>query len=158
MYAALGMALAGAGIWLLRRRRASLPPPATIEILAQRSLGGRARIVWLSAGPREMIVSVTPQQVRMLGQWRKAETAAALPGAYTHSDAQPPARGDAERAGDPDLPRPVDRPLSPAVTGILRLRARTGQMAAVADDSGSGDVVADERWAQEILAATGARR
>jgi len=53
----------------------------------------------------------------------------------------------------------TDKPLSPAVSGILRLRGRTGQMAAVLpEDIASGDVVADELWAKEILAATGARR
>ncbi|HSR98014.1 MAG TPA: hypothetical protein VLM79_13230, partial [Kofleriaceae bacterium] len=53
----------------------------------------------------------------------------------------------------------VEKPMSPAVSGILRLRGRTGQMAAVLpDEIASGDVAADELWAKEILAATGARR
>lgn len=162
MYAAIGLAAAGAGIWLMRRRRGQLVPPASIEIIAQRSLGGRARIVWLSAGPREMIVSVTAQQVRMLGQWRKADATAALPVARgqpgprltgRHPTVEEPARGSGE------IPMAAEKPLSPAVTGILRLRGRTGQMAAVLpDDLASGDTVADELWAKEILAATGARR
>jgi flagellar biogenesis protein FliO len=176
MYAALGLAAAGAGIWLMRRRRAGIAPPATIEIIAQRSLGGKARIVWLSAGQREMLVSVTAQQVRMLGQWRKSDTAGALPAAHAHREASGgELRGDTrheprrelrdepgdqaidERSGA--IPVPVaDRPLSPAVSGILRLRGRTGQMPAVSADLAPGDVVADEAWAKEILAATGARR
>jgi flagellar biogenesis protein FliO len=161
MYAALGLAAAGAGLWLMRRRRAQTAPAATIEVIAQRSLGGKARIVWLSAGPREMIVSVTAQQVRVLGQWRKSE--ATLPTAQARNDGRP--RGetiddrstagaaDGFASGTGDLPRPV----SPAVTGILRLRGRTGQMTAVSEDVASGDVVADELWAKEILAATEAR-
>src|SRR5262249_15118399 len=40
MYAAIGLAAAGAGIWLMRRRRGQVAPPASIQIIAQRSLGG----------------------------------------------------------------------------------------------------------------------
>ncbi|HEX3765018.1 MAG TPA: flagellar biosynthetic protein FliO [Kofleriaceae bacterium] len=153
MYAALGLAAAGAGVWLMRRRRTRTAPAASIDVIAQRALGGKARVVWLRAGQREMIVAVTAQQVRMLGQWRATESAAALPTAHTHADA--------------DLPRelptpPLDKPLSPAVSGLLRLRGRTGQMAAVvpdlADTGDAADAIADAAWAREILAATGARR
>jgi flagellar biogenesis protein FliO len=164
LYAALGLAAAGAGIWMMRRRRAQQSPIATIEVVAQRSLGGRARIVWLSAGQREMIVSVAGQQVRMLGQWRKSELPVAhrtepatpappatpLPAAHTHADARPDGRDE-----------PADKPLSPAVSGILRLRGRTGQFPIVEpprdDDRSTGDVEADAAWAKEILEATGAR-
>jgi len=149
LYGALGLAAAGAGLWLMRRRRVRPGDLASIEIIAQRSLGGRARVVWLSAGEREMIVAITGQNVRMLGQWRKT---AALPAAQTHveDDEQPVAA-------------PAEKPLSPAVSGLLRLRGRTGQMAAVAPDDTADDVRADELWAKEILAATtgfraGARR
>ncbi|HSS00255.1 MAG TPA: flagellar biosynthetic protein FliO, partial [Kofleriaceae bacterium] len=86
MYAALGLGATGFGIWWMRKRKGQFVAPASIEIIAQRSLGGKARIVWLSAGPREMIVSVTSQQVRMLGQWRKNDAGASLPAAQTHSD------------------------------------------------------------------------
>lgn len=163
MYAAIGLAAAGFGIWWMRKRRGHFATPASIEIIAQRSLGGKARIVWLSAGPREMIVSVTAQQVRMLGQWRKTDAAASLPAAHTHND-------DARVAFNApiELPRRVtsefpaavvDKPVSPAVNGILRLRGRTGQMPAVLpEDIATDDVAADELWAKEILAATGARR
>jgi hypothetical protein len=149
----------------MRKRKGQFAPPASIEIIAQRSLGGKARIVWLSAGPREMIVSVTSQQVRMLGQWRKNEAGASLPAAQTHSDPRTVFNQPIElpRRVTTEFPAvsapPVDKPLSPAVSGILRLRGRTGQMAAVLpDDIASGDVVADDLWAKEILAATGARR
>jgi flagellar biogenesis protein FliO len=174
MYAALGLAAAGAGIWLMRRRRLNFTPPASIEIIAQRSLGAKARIVWLSAGPREMIVSVTAQQVRMLGQWRKPDAPASLPAAHTHSDERyaprheifdersvgvRPHAADAPRRATSEFSAVVDKPMSPAVSGILRLRGRTGQIPAVVpEDIASGDVVADELWAKEILAATGARR
>ena len=153
LYGMIGLAAAGAGAWLLRRRRAPGLASSTIEIVAQRSLGGKARVVWLTAGTRELIVSVTGQEVRMLDQWRRAELA--LPTARTHSDARlegPRPQPDADLAAD----APLGPPLSPAVTGILRLR-RTSQFAVPAEVA-SGDVAADELWAKEILAATGARR
>ena len=154
MYAALGMAAAGFGIWWMRRRKGPFAPPASIEIIAQRSLGGKARIVWLSAGQHEMIVSVTSQQVRMLSQWRKPD-APALPYATSFAD----------ELRSTALPRTVtspiptmapDKPVSPAVSGLLRLR-RTSQMAAVAVEPPDDDPPADDVWAREILAATGSR-
>ena len=222
MYGALGLAAIGAGIWLMRRRKGgNIPAHSSIEILAQRSLGGKARIVWLSAGQREMIVSVTAQQVRMLGQWRKTDAAGGST-AQPAQDSRPDARNalidrlvehdrgshDQPAAEQPDnlslahhLPRterrtgqlavpgqftmperrtgayaavakpgerrtgslaavdgPAERAPSAAVSGILRLRGRTGQMPAVSDEVATGDVEADELWAREILAATGARR
>jgi flagellar biogenesis protein FliO len=166
MYAALGLGAAGLGVWLLRRRRARPGPAASIEVIAQRSLGGKARIVWLSAGQREMIVSVTAQQVRMLGQWRTSDAPAALPAAHTYTDADADAAPRRDPAIAPAMPPlPADRPVSPALSGLLRLRGLTGQMPAVVpleDDGTDGtdgiDSVADARWAREILAATGARR
>jgi hypothetical protein len=150
-------------------------------VIAQRSLGGKARILWLSAGERELLVSVTAQQVSLLGQWAKTRgpgaLPAALPAAQTHSDTRSeiPAEdvevGDLDDAGDPSghvVSAPF-KPVSPAVSGILRLRGRTGQMPAVDGiAAGSGqlpvgdlvaasDVEADELWAREILAATGRR-
>jgi hypothetical protein len=205
-----------------RRKGGNLAPHSSIEIIAQRSLGGKARIVWLSAGPREMLVSVSAQQVRMLGQWRKTD--ASLPTAQTYQDARPEARTEMmdrllektrgahdqpatdqpdnlsianhlprterrtgqftipeRRTGQVAVPgqytaperrtgsfaavdgrgsidRPAERAPSPAVSGILRLRGRTGQMPAISDEVATGDVEADELWAREILAATGARR
>jgi flagellar biosynthesis protein FliO len=184
MYGALGLAAAGAGIWILRHRRAQLPAAASIEIVAQRALGGKARLVWLSAGPHEMIVSVTAQQINLLGQWPRSERPAALAAPATGVVAAafvgaptgpmmalPFAHTVAESRDARVEPRsdPADRALSPAVSGILRLRGLTGQMPIVvappapeptdiADDVASGDVEADQLWVKEILAATGARR
>jgi len=194
-YGALGLAAAGAGIWLMRRRKAHLATTATIEVIAQRSLGGKARILWLSAGPRELIVSVAGAQVRLLGQWRKTDAPSALPAAHTHADtvhvdpslaaprfaesryAEP---AEPDEPAEPQEPLPTYRPpfgrpaepsdpmpartrrathepsLSPAVSGILRLRARTGQLP-ISEPGATGDIAADELWAKEILAATGGR-
>jgi len=79
-------------------------------------------------------------------------------------------RTGAFAAVDKSLDGVPDKPLSPAVSGILRLRGRTGQMPAqlpvmtsvptpaISEDVATGDVEADELWAREILAATGGRR
>jgi flagellar biogenesis protein FliO len=205
LYAALGLAAAGLGVWFMRRRRLGPPAPsAQIEIIAQRALGGRARIVWLGVGPREMIVAVTAQQVRVLGQWRRSESPATQPvqpAPHVERDTAPvePRRAGARGSLPPLTPHgphtptgtpiapmtmtaptamtaplpamhrrpgtPTDKPISPAVSGLLRLR-RTSQMAAIsspeaevdpAPDHDHGvdvDVVADDLWAKEILAAT----
>jgi len=113
-------------------------------VIAQRSLGAKAKVVWLSAGGRDMVVAITPQNVRMLSQWEKQEP---LPRAQT-------------------VP-PADQAPSEAVAGILRLRAktnvpypraRTHAPADINEDVATGDDEADAAWAREILAATGGRR
>ncbi len=141
----LGLTLAalGGAVWLKRRNRAPKEPASSIEVIAQRSLGAKAKVVWLRAGEREMIVAVSPQSVRTLGQWKKGDAPAdvraraPLPEAVTHQ-----------------IPPETS---SPAVAGILRLRARTNAPPVVEEPL--GDVDPDTAWANEILAATtGARR
>lgn len=156
MYAAAGLALAGCAAWLVRRRKGLQAPGSTIDVIAQRSLGGKARIVWLSAGAREMIVAVTPQQVRMLGQWRKHDAPTALPEALaldqvrdrlaerTSSSASPGGAPAAPPAGS-----------SSAVAGIMRLRAQTVQPPEPTEEElAAADTEADATWAKELLAAT----
>jgi flagellar biogenesis protein FliO len=149
MYVMLGLAAIGVGIWLVRRRRAAPKTPASsIEVIAQRSLGAKSKVVWLAAGGREMIIAVTPQQVRMLGQWRKQEPAAALPEAHMLES----------RRAEPE------KPANPSVAGILRLRNQRASaihnvpIEAFNEDVATGDIDADALWAKEMLAATGARR
>ena len=218
LYAALGVGAAGAGVWVMRRRRGAHPDAiASIDVIAQRSIGGKARLVWFRAGPREMIVAVTAQQVRMLGQWRRTERASerpderfserpderfserpderayerpserayerpserAMTGRLPFASGSSPGIGSGLPAAYPDDGRrettnsmpsmqaipgmpgiPYEKPLSPAVSGLLRLRNRTGQIPAITDPEGDADPAADELWAKEILAATnrGARR
>ncbi|HET9620670.1 MAG TPA: flagellar biosynthetic protein FliO [Kofleriaceae bacterium] len=78
MYAVLGAGALAAGVWQVRRKRGPQGPLASIEILAQRSLGGRARLVWLTAGPHELLVAVTAQQINLLGQWPRSMPGAEL--------------------------------------------------------------------------------
>jgi flagellar biogenesis protein FliO len=143
-YGALGLGALGCGIWMLRRKRAQQGVVSSIDVIAQRSLGAKAKVVWLSAGGRDMVVAITPQNVRMLSQWEKQEP---LPRAQT-------------------VP-PVDQAPSEAVAGILRLRAktnvpypraRTHAPPEINEDVATGDDEADAAWAREILAATGGRR
>src|ERR1051325_9558467 len=100
------------------------PPPRA-------SLAGKARIVWLSVGQHEMVVSVTAQQVRMLSQWRKIDAPAVLPHATSFADELRSNTQTLPRTITAPIPTMSDKPMSPAVSGLIRLR-RTRQMAAVA--------------------------
>lgn len=137
----LALAALGSDLWLKRKNRKPAEAASSIEIVAQKALGAKAKIVWVRAGEREMIVAVSPQSVRTLGQWkrdaREMHGRAPLPEAVTHSAA-------------------ADTASSPAVAGILKLRARTSTNT---DEMLAGDGDADSAWAKEILAATtGMRR
>jgi flagellar biogenesis protein FliO len=140
------LALAGIGCvgWVLRKRRKAQGSLSTIEVIAQRSLGGKARVVWLSAGPRELLVSVTPQQVRVIGQWKAGEAVPVLPTAQISNPG-------------------TDEPLAPsapkasaAVAGLLKLRAHHAPQ--VTAEVATDDVQADAAWAREILAASSGLR
>ena len=155
MYGAIGLAAIGCGVWLLRRRKAQQGVVSTIDVIAQKSLGGKAKIVWFTAGGREMVVAVTPQAVRMLGQWKRsagtADTVAfsPLPAAQTYAEGNREVRTEKGAS-------------SAAVGGILKLRERRSvhniPMPMVSDEVATDDIEADTAWAKEILAATGARR
>jgi flagellar biogenesis protein FliO len=155
MYGAIGLAAVGCGVWLLRRRKAQQGVVSTIDVIAQKSLGGKAKIVWFTAGGREMVVAVTPQSVRMLGQWKKSAgpadnlVSSPLPAAQTYNEGGREVR--AEKGAS-----------SAAVGGILKLRERRSvhniPMPMVSDEVATDDIEADTAWAKEILAATGARR
>jgi flagellar biogenesis protein FliO len=146
MYAAAGLAAIGVGVWIMKKRKTAQVATASIDVVAQRSLGGKTKIVWLTAGAREMLVAVTPQNVRMLGQWDKGD-----------------APVGEEPAFAPAIPRTVTSRMStqmpaatsPAVDGILKLRRQTGAFTVPAVND---EVAADAAWAREMLAATGGRR
>lgn len=152
----LALVLAGLGCfaWLKRKKKASSEPTSSIEVIAQKGLGAKAKIVWLRAGEREMVVAVTPQAVRMLGSWKKAADEARHAYTTTRESGMFPL----PRASAPSLPEAQAlAPSSPAVAGILKLRARTN-VPQVNEDVATDDLDADSLWAREILAATGARR
>jgi flagellar biogenesis protein FliO len=170
------LGLIGCIVWVKRRKNggaSSTKASTSIEIIAQKSLGKQAKIVWLNAGGREMIVSVTAQQVRMLGQWKKSETegrAVRTPiraegsGRFQSPSESPPViaeRSSRARISHVALPEATALPSlaekSSAVSGLLKLRAKTN-VPMVNEDVATDDVDADAVWAREILAATGARR
>ena len=153
----LALVLAGLGcfVWMKRKKKAASEPSSSIEVLAQKGLGAKAKIVWLRAGEREMVVAVTPQSVRMLGSWKKAAEEARHAFTTTRESGVFPMPTRDSRASLPEAQALA--PSSPAVAGILKLRARTN-VPAVNEDIATDDVDADSLWAREILAATGARR
>jgi flagellar biogenesis protein FliO len=167
------LGLLGCMMWIKRRKNGGAnasKTPSTIEIIAQKSLGRNAKLVWFNAGGREMIVSVTAQQVRMLGQWKKSETEGRTvrtpiraEGSGRFNSATPtiedrPSRARISQVALPEataLPSLAEK--STAVSGLLKLRAKTN-VPTVNEDVATDDVDADAVWAREILAATGARR
>ncbi len=144
MYALAALGALGAAAYLMKKKQKAAVAISTIDVVAQRTLGGKAKVVWLAAGQREMIVAVTGTQIRMLGQWPRGTTSAPvaeLPTATIESVA--------------------DKPVSPSVAGILKLRAATHgrtpthpQIQPITDD---GEAEVDLEWAKEIITATGRR-
>ncbi|HEX4452428.1 MAG TPA: flagellar biosynthetic protein FliO [Kofleriaceae bacterium] len=163
--AALG-ALGGAAYFMKKKQKAAATQTSTIDVIAQRTLGNKAKVVWLAAGQREMIVSVTGTQVRVLGQWPRGTANA--PAVETNDGPRLP-RLPTATAVDTTPERPS---LSPSVAGILKLRAQTQNNLPIVgrtptaqrmptieplpdldDNRGEPDLA----WAKEILAATGRR-
>ncbi|MEZ4363630.1 MAG: flagellar biosynthetic protein FliO [Kofleriaceae bacterium] len=93
--------------WLRRRTPAPRADQRTLAVIAQAPLGGRARAVWLSAGPRELVVAVAQQGVTVLDHWTRD------------------AREDAAGARDAHGPRARSRaPAAPADARVPQPRAR----------------------------------
>ncbi len=171
MYGIVGLALVGIGSFALKKKRGAAAPNLGIEVIAQKAIGPKAKIVWLSAGQREMIVSVTAQQVRMLGAWKKGEApSVALPSAHALSDGRvertaPPfgaaagvdEKHDLARGSKPTFSRPADAPSSPAIAGLLKLRKQSPEPL-VDEEVATGDIDQDAAWAKEIIAATAGMR
>lgn len=88
---ALALGFTALGLLLLpwaRRRRARAGAAASVEVIAQAALGGRARVLWLRASQREILVAITPQAVEVLDRWSATGLAPrAAPAAAPDSDA-----------------------------------------------------------------------
>jgi hypothetical protein len=152
-----GLALVGGGVTaFVRRRRKSQPAPERLEIIATRSLGGKSRVVWLGAGDRELVIAVTPQQVRPLAQWRRGAATGERGFGRVFDDARDTMDAPLARGTGVDLPRHRTGPIaSPAVSGLIKLRER---VPTVNEDVATGDEDADAQWARDLIAATGGRR
>ncbi|HEY0250889.1 MAG TPA: flagellar biosynthetic protein FliO [Kofleriaceae bacterium] len=168
MFAVGGLVVLGC-LYFMKKKKKTDKPESTIDVLATRALGNKAKVMWLSAGGREMLVAVTQQQVRMLGTWGKDDRVAlpraATLGSFKDELAAPPAQNDEEA--------PAPQVHSSAVSGLLALRARTSTginmgraptsndiaaLPPINDDVATDDEEADLEWAKEILTATGGRR
>jgi len=162
--AALG-ALGGAAYLMKKKKATAAAQTSTIDVIAQRTLGNKAKVVWLAAGQREMIVSVTGTQVRMLGQWPRGTASVST----VDNDGPRLPRLPTATATETAPERPS---LSPSVAGILKLRAQTQNNLPIvgrtptaprlptiepAPDFDDNDREPDLAWAKEILAATGRR-
>ena len=139
-YGALGLALLVGAFWVIKRRKAGAAPAVSkIDIVAQRSLGGKAKIVWLTAGGRDMIVAVTAQSVRMLGQWPRgadkggvgtlASGGGSAPGRAVREprdvrEPREPRLAEGTLPGAADGPTAVPAASSLAIQGLMRLRQR----------------------------------
>jgi len=155
--------------YVVKKKKKDVAATSTIDVVAQRSLGNKSKVMWLSAGGREMLVAVTQQKVQMLGQWPKGTselpraTSLEQPRASRRSMTSFQQELAAETAAEP-APIP-----SSAVSGILKLRARTSgplqgragtvpPLYQINEDVATDDEDADLEWAKEILTATGGRR
>ena len=147
-FAAMAGLAAGGWLWM-RRKRAGGRAANPLEILAQVSVGPRARVVWLSAGQREMLISVSEKDVRVLGQWQADGTRA--------QTIPPPVAGaDDSAPAEPRSPRLPSARLrtNPSLSGLLRLRDQH----AGGDGGENVELPAtdsdDTEWARQLVAAT----
>lgn len=91
--------------WLRRRTPAPRADQRTLAVIAQAPLGGRARAVWLSAGPRELVVAVAQQGVTVLDHWTRDAREDAAGARDAHG---PRARSRAPAApADARVPQPL---------------------------------------------------
>jgi flagellar biogenesis protein FliO len=159
------LAACALGAVALKRRRGDAPSEDPLRIVASRSLGGRARVVLIAAGGRELLVAVNDKDARLLGRWGRGKRAGT-----DEADQR-----DESNAIDPlaalsiDVERPTAAaPSSPAIEGILRLKRQSAATApswrdTVPDCAGDRDepCVADELdpvdnewWSRELAAAS----
>jgi flagellar biogenesis protein FliO len=157
--------------YVLKKKKKDTAATSTIDVVAQRTLGNKSKVMWLSAGGREMLVAVTQQKVQMLGQWAKGT--GDLPRATSLEQPRASRRSitsfQQELAAEAETQAAPVRTESSAVSGILKLRARTSgplngragtvpPLYQVNEEVATDDEDADLEWAKEILTATGGRR
>ncbi|HKE13349.1 MAG TPA: flagellar biosynthetic protein FliO [Kofleriaceae bacterium] len=163
-----GLAGIAAVAWLyIRRKKSARSLTSPLEILAQVSVGPRARVVWLAAGRREMLISVSEKDVRVLGQWPTDGARTAEPGAHTAAHNHAPARSPthapppADEGGEPrpDLLPSARLRRNPSLSGLIRLRDQhvgADSAHATDGDDGAGLELGEEdtEWARQLVAAT----
>ena len=153
------LAALAVGAWLWHRRRRSLHGlTSPLEILAQVTVGPRARVVWLSAGKREMLISVSDKDIRVLGQWVADPTRAVDTGAGPIGPVGPvgPTEDSTEPRGGV-LPHARLR-RNPSLSGLLRLREQHAAVDSGPEAAGEPPIEdvgePDAEWARQLVAAT----
>ncbi len=154
----------GALAIVAKRRRATggkLEEPP-LQILASQSLGGKNRIVLMSAGGRELLIAVSDRGARLLTRWNARparERPEPLP--FSGRSVEAESAGEENDEEEPAL-RPIPSPAvppSPAIAGLLRLRRQSPQRASESEASDESDTTAaDAEWTRELLAAAAAQR
>lgn len=171
-YGLIALLLVGCGalaFWA-KRRQAIQGPNTKIKVVATHDLGGKAKLMLLSAGDKELLLSVSDQGARLLERWKSPNG----PGEAQVSEpvsAPAPAAKNAPRPGPRLAPvPPIDesrintqeslrpspirlsqpqqaKPQSAAVAGLLRLK---NQSAAPAAGAAAAAVAAAPAPSQEI--------
>ncbi len=162
-------ACAGLVFYMKRKRGFDSELGASLYVVASKSLGPKTRVVWLSTGDRQLVIGLGDNGPSLLTQWASSEDTEqsedldevdevdASP--YVSATFELPPEED-ERVEPlfgtltpPDLFRkpaasiPPPPPASPAVAGILSLRAKLNP---VSDHVATESEKDDEEWARDL--------
>ena len=133
--------------WHVKRNRTILVPENSLDVVASRVMGSKAKVSLLNAGERQFLLAVNDKGVQLLSQWRRCQSPTTRLGGIG-SDERPPREADNRNRLSHS---------SPAVAGLVALRSRA-DLPEVNEAVATGDATADEEWARELLIATKKRR
>ena len=141
----------GVLIWIAKKKRGDPSFAESINVIAQKNIGPKTKIVLVSVGAREFLLAVSDKGTEMLDQW-SADTerseSVADDGLY--------GRGGRKASGIPNAyARKKTSKGSPSLAGLLKLRKSALEESASTEFD--GDVKADAKWARELLRATRTR-
>jgi flagellar biogenesis protein FliO len=106
---------------VVARKRRRPPIGEQIRIVASQSLGGKHRVVLVAAGKREFLLALSEKETRVLGRWRKAQSAQVVDEAPIEMPER--TRSPMIAATDKPIHHPIALPAaSPALAGLLKLR------------------------------------
>lgn len=138
---AIGLGACAVVLFVARRRRGNAPGDQ-IRVLASQSLGGKHRVVLVSAGKREFLLALSEKDTRVIGRWRKPAAARAT----ADEPIEVPSRTGLLSAMERPAAIPAALPpASPAVAGLLKLRKTS--------PSPAGTPQNDLEWAARLARA-----
>lgn len=167
-------ACGGLTFYMKRKRGFDGEVGASLQMVASKSLGPKTRVVWLSTGDRQLVVGLGPDGPTLLSEWTSVEGLKDGDNApqlletpfdepeidnedQYHREIQPlfedstgPAFLRRPKASAP----PPQKKSSPAVAGILSLRAKTSP---VSEHVATESVSDDEEWARDLARASAAQ-